>query len=244
MKCVNSCVLVLLMLLRGSFGASFDCAKATTKIEKAICKNARLSELDEEMAMLYKGLRNSLTPRGKELLKQEQRYWLKERNKRYADANPDSLISSYEVRISALKFGYQDLSYYNGHYKIPHEISILGENDWEPMMVNDEFCFEFLSMDSVKFSLETVTTNGHTCSAGGIAVRNREGNYEWRSEPDYDDKICIIQLSVGDGHLFLGQGKESGGCRVNCGARAYIGDYTFTLKQRVDKKPCVLFEGP
>jgi len=233
---------MLLLVHSILFSASFDCAKATTKIEKAICKDQRLCELDEELAILYKGLRNSLNPRGKELLKQEQRYWLKERNSKYADANVDSLISSYEKRISALEFGYQDLSSYNGHYKIPHEIMVVGEKDWEPMMVNDEFCFESLSMDSVKFTLETVTTNGHTCSAGGIAERNKKGIYEWRSEPDYNDNICIIQLSVGDGHLLLGQSKESGGCRGNCGARAYIGDYTFTLKQRVDKKACEDFE--
>src|SRR5207248_10877118 len=33
--------------------ASFDCAKAKTKIEKKICSNTKLSELDDKLTTLY-----------------------------------------------------------------------------------------------------------------------------------------------------------------------------------------------
>lgn len=238
MKHIMKVLFLLCISCIVSWSASFDCAKAATKIEKAICADSRLGELDEELAHLYKGLLKSLDAKGKEVLRREQRYWLKDRNRRFASANVDSLLSSYEQRISALAFGYQDLSYFNGNYEIPHEISVLTGEDWERSEATDDFCFQFISMDSIRFTLETITTNAHTCTVGGVAVRNKKGIYEWRSEPGYDDKVCVLHLYAGDGHLIFEQANESGGCRDFCGARASIDFYTFTLKQRVDKKPC------
>ena len=40
----------------GGHAASFDCTKATTEIEIAICDDPRLSELDESIASVYFGL--------------------------------------------------------------------------------------------------------------------------------------------------------------------------------------------
>ena len=39
--------------------ASFDCAKASTEIEHAICNNPELSRLDEEMAAAYRSIPKS-----------------------------------------------------------------------------------------------------------------------------------------------------------------------------------------
>lgn len=43
-----------LLLCAGAQAASFDCAKAGAKVEKAICANPELSKLDERMADSYK----------------------------------------------------------------------------------------------------------------------------------------------------------------------------------------------
>lgn len=241
MKRVTGIGVLLFLLQMVSWGASFDCTKASTNIEMAICGNAELGRLDEEMAILYKALLKSLDAKGREVLRREQRYWLTERNKRYADANIDSLLSSYEMRISALEFGYQDLSYYNGYYEIPHEITVITGEDWERSNETDVFCFEYLSIDSVRFSLYSITTNAHTCTVGGVAVRNNRGIYVWRSDPGDDNEICVLEIFAGDGHLFFGQGVDSG-CRDYCGARASIESYTFSLKQRVDTTPCEDFD--
>lgn len=45
--------LALLFLPHTASAASFDCRKASAKIEKLICKDAELSRLDEEMAGAY-----------------------------------------------------------------------------------------------------------------------------------------------------------------------------------------------
>lgn len=45
--------LVLLALALPAGAASFDCAKARTKVEKLICKDSQLSRQDEELAKAY-----------------------------------------------------------------------------------------------------------------------------------------------------------------------------------------------
>ena len=73
----------LALLLAFSFNASaasFDCAKASTLVEKTICSDSQLSNLDDLLMQSYKkSLANSANPDG---LKSEQRLWLtNERNK-------------------------------------------------------------------------------------------------------------------------------------------------------------------
>jgi uncharacterized protein len=62
--------------------ASFDCKKATTDVEKMICTEARLSQLDDEMAVLYKVTLKSAASLGeRDGILSDQRAWLKQRDK-------------------------------------------------------------------------------------------------------------------------------------------------------------------
>ncbi len=75
--------------------ASFDCAKATTEVEKRICADPELSSADEKLAETYKAaLAASLRPG---LLRDQQQGWLKER-----DVQADNLRALYRSRIEAL----------------------------------------------------------------------------------------------------------------------------------------------
>lgn len=70
--CALITILVIPPVLRA---ASFDCSKASTKTEKAICGDQYLSKLDEDMAAAYsKALKTS----DRDGIKKEQRRWLKE----------------------------------------------------------------------------------------------------------------------------------------------------------------------
>jgi uncharacterized protein YecT (DUF1311 family) len=60
-----------------SFGASFDCKKASSEFEHLICDNAELNKFDEDLGKAYKKKRDSLSKDGKDLLKKSQRNWLK-----------------------------------------------------------------------------------------------------------------------------------------------------------------------
>lgn len=63
-------------------GASFDCAKAASWIELAICEDPALGRLDERMAAAYRDAREAARsdPPALERLASEQRAWLAERD--------------------------------------------------------------------------------------------------------------------------------------------------------------------
>lgn len=78
--------------------ASFDCAKAQTKVEKMICSDAEVSKLDEDLAATYSSILKKDSSATSIRVEQEQ--WLKERN---ACLDAACLTSSYAQRIAFLK---------------------------------------------------------------------------------------------------------------------------------------------
>lgn len=86
--------------------ASFDCNKATTVTEKAICADPELSALDNHMAKLYAHARGS-TSMG-DTYETKQLQWLKNRNKCKSDKQ--CLLKSYDNILNQLKdFDYEAL---------------------------------------------------------------------------------------------------------------------------------------
>ena len=82
--------------------ASFDCAKAATADEQAICASSVLSDLDTQMATLY-GVRMQIPmlmgARG--AAQDEQRAWLTQRHACGGDVA--CIVQSYQQRIAELK---------------------------------------------------------------------------------------------------------------------------------------------
>ncbi len=60
---------------------SFDCAKASTKIENLICENPELSEMDARMATDYRRFISAMNNEQRERAKKVQRLWLRNRDK-------------------------------------------------------------------------------------------------------------------------------------------------------------------
>lgn len=81
-----------------SMAASFDCAKATTLVETAICTDSELSNLDDSLALLYSQALRQSSPASQ--LKESQRAWLKQRNKCKAEG---CLTNAYRERITELR---------------------------------------------------------------------------------------------------------------------------------------------
>lgn len=80
---------------------SFDCAKASTKVEKIICDSAELSKLDSELAEAYKiALRDSPWSSANKRIRQDQKEWINIRNVCETEACLDDL---YLQRIDALR---------------------------------------------------------------------------------------------------------------------------------------------
>jgi uncharacterized protein len=88
----------VLVFSHQAYGASFDCGKAKTLVEHAICSDKQLSILDELLMTSYKkALAYSSDP---STLKTTQREWLK--SERDSCKDVDCLKQAYTLRLSAL----------------------------------------------------------------------------------------------------------------------------------------------
>jgi len=98
MKQITWIVLSWLVLLTTAQATSFDCAKASTKVENLICGEAELSKLDDELSKAYRQALDQGEDKQKVI--KEQRQWLKE-SRNSCDAS-NCLKSVYQNRISEL----------------------------------------------------------------------------------------------------------------------------------------------
>lgn len=90
-------VSVLAVFASTAQAVSFDCQKAKTFIEKAICQNPDLSQLDDELGSLYQiALTDNKTPA---VFKKQQLTWLKQRD---TCQTVDCVKKSYKQRIATL----------------------------------------------------------------------------------------------------------------------------------------------
>jgi len=67
---------ILLLWTTSLLAASFDCAKAQTKVEHLVCNTPLLSTLDEALAKEYQDVLVKATNAQKKALIQDQRHWL------------------------------------------------------------------------------------------------------------------------------------------------------------------------
>ncbi len=82
-----------------AFAASFDCGKAASPVEKMVCSDAQLSELDSLLAKAYKKVLAD-SPKTVGALKARQRTWLSEKRDKCQDA--DCLKKVYNDRLAEL----------------------------------------------------------------------------------------------------------------------------------------------
>ena len=81
--------------------ASFDCAKAGSATEKAICSDIALARLDRTLADQYTVALSFTDDAGKAKVREDQRKWIAERNACAGDVG--CLTSQYQARIKVLQ---------------------------------------------------------------------------------------------------------------------------------------------
>jgi uncharacterized protein YecT (DUF1311 family) len=81
-------------------GASFDCGKASTAIERAICHDPELAKADREMAAAYDALAAKLSGPAKDALVKDQVQWITNRNRACA-VDIDGIAPCLKVRYAA-----------------------------------------------------------------------------------------------------------------------------------------------
>lgn len=98
--------IVLLWSATAGAQPSFDCAKASSVVERAICADAGLAQADLEMATVYGALWGRLTGAAKDHLSQDQVRWLANRAKACTGEAEDvarCVRQRYVARIATLK---------------------------------------------------------------------------------------------------------------------------------------------
>jgi len=99
MKTASIAMLLLVVSTTTLAGSpAFNCAKASSKVEKMICGDSALSDADSVNADLYKEVLH--TADNPNQVKQEQRQWLKARN---ACQSLDCLANAYNSRYNQLE---------------------------------------------------------------------------------------------------------------------------------------------
>jgi len=94
-------LLLLPLANQAKAAPSFDCAKASTRVERMICDNPRIAELDSELAAAYRiALRDAPWASANRRIREEQKAWVAERNR---CRDPRCLRQSYRQRIAQLR---------------------------------------------------------------------------------------------------------------------------------------------
>ena len=83
------------------YAASFDCQKATTSVEKEVCKSNVLGDLDKNLALNYKRAMELIKPEGTKSIRQSQRDWIKRRDNSWklSKGDVEILKNDYLSRI-------------------------------------------------------------------------------------------------------------------------------------------------
>ncbi len=96
-------VLASLCLSAPARAASFDCAKASSPRENAVCSDENLSKADEEIAVHYTSALKRLSVEGADRLRTGQRSWLAFLDKACPAGGTGCLVPWYEERVSFLR---------------------------------------------------------------------------------------------------------------------------------------------
>lgn len=92
-------------ILSTAQAASFNCARAGTATERAICGNRALEDRDVEMATIFSLIRPVFAMGARGAFMDEQNAWLVQRNRCGGDTA--CLRRRYDDRITALRQSYQ-----------------------------------------------------------------------------------------------------------------------------------------
>ena len=93
MKIPCSICLFAFFLAGSAPSLAFDCAKSTTKVEKAICSDRNLGLADADMANAYVAARDASGPSEKKMLVLSQRRWIEQRENACAYGEDAELAS-------------------------------------------------------------------------------------------------------------------------------------------------------
>lgn len=221
-------ILLVLLIPPQSLAASFDCAKASTILEKLICSDKELNALDDALGKAYWNTLDKATDR--DALKSDQRAWLRS-TLRPCGTDKACLMPAYKKRIAALAEWQEAVSFdieLYGTYTQQHPVVSGGAaHD-----VKDCLTIKPEQGNRVRFSLHIEGDNIHTCALEGVALAN-DTNLEFRRTAqlnlDAPDN-CVLRFIITGNSITLED--ADGNCRAAyCGVRAGFNDVAFSREK-------------
>jgi uncharacterized protein len=194
---------------------SFDCTRASTVVEKAICDdgNPGLALRDAALGRLYAALK---TEGGHDAVLAGQAAWLKSRDR--CGAKAACLERAYDKRLGELARAAGDAGGVTGTYRyhLPGEEGADYSNDGEAFVVRE-------ADGTLSGSISTVSgPTYHTCEVQFEAAEEAEGAaWQWQGsedEVDFEGKTCVIDFAARPGELRI----SSQNCSYFCGARGWF----------------------
>jgi uncharacterized protein len=190
---------------------SFDCAKAVTKTEHAICASDRLSTLDREMTNAYRDARAGGGASAKKQIRKEQISWIGQRNACGGDT--DCIEARMRGRIAALR---GETAHRAPAGRLTGTYCARGGDD---MIAVEDF------NNTIEFDFLSVQRGAHSCSTGRLRAIKSGSGYTAR------EGGCSFRIVPQAGQLVFSSGNEPG-CRNLCGAHASFGKHVFPFTGR------------
>jgi uncharacterized protein len=210
--------------------AGFDCTKASSGMERRICANNELSELDQQLNNEYKAaLRAAKSPSE---LRQSQIEWIEKQRSRCDEPGMNDptidycLKPIYRNRITELRSLRTPLNQVFGVYKNRNLKCFLVPDPKDPQNRNIDMCEGFdedrISVrknetGAIAVDMQVFASNGHVCTFEGMA--------EWKQsrlvvQDDDRAEPCTFEL-LSDGHRIF-TANVRGACSRHCGARGSL----------------------
>jgi uncharacterized protein len=200
-------------------GPGFDCKKAATAVEKAICKDAYLGFRDSAMTRLYGVLRKRLQAGARDALIRSQAGWLKARDRACGGAVKDRancLLGRYDARIAAL-------AAIAAHAELGERPALTGSYGHKVPQFNGTVAV--VEVPGEPAWVEISTVNGptyHLCDLSTRSARRRGATIIWT---DADERACRVTLTFTGGSVTVGATRQCH--QYYCGVRGAFAGITY-----------------
>jgi uncharacterized protein len=211
-------LLILALLPQAALAQpSFDCANASSTVEKAICEDANydIAARDAAMSRLYSAVKGQ---GGHEALLAGQKEWLSRRDA--CDSDRDCLSRVYDERLAELASAAGDEQGVTGAYGYALE----KETNFGSAVIIRE------ADGTLSGNIDTVSgPTYHTCGVSFDGARPIGQSWLWEAPPEdtvADDGPCRVLFTPAAGNMRI----DSLDCRAYCGARGWF-DETYERKK-------------
>lgn len=213
-----SALLAIPVAIEGSASPSFDCAKAGTESEHAICDSSTLSALDRALADAYRAARAGAAAAVHDRIRAEQIAWLRDRDA--CGADPACLAARMQERVAALR------NREPGGAAGAEPVAEAGISGVYCLRGGADAILVETRGDTALFAVSSWQANGHHCGTPTLEAR-RSGD-AWVAQ----DGGCTLRLSTGPSGVVL-TAAPFDACKARyCGARAAMERFVFPSSSR------------